>query len=218
MSDEEIIDISIPITEGMPQWPTQKKVSVRRISSMEEGAAHTESELSNLNMHVGTHIDAPLHFVKGGAPTESIPLSKMNGPVEVIEIRGTDRIRAEDLQSAVHHPDGTRILLKTDNSERWSGKGYQQPFDEQYVAIDATAAAWLADRKTDLVGIDYLSIQKYHDAIDTHQILLNANIVILEGLDLHHVSPGQYKLLCLPLKIGGVEGAPARAVLKPLSG
>ncbi len=207
----KIIDISVPLSPGLPVWTGESRLVVTKNSDMEKGDDANVSHLQ-FGSHTGTHIDAPLHFVKDGKTTEEIPLGKLIGPCLVVDCRGKTKITAADLDS-LNIPIGTeKLLFKTDNSKLW-----EQPEHEFYLdfcALTADAAQWVVDHGIHLVAIDYLSIQKYYDPIDTHVILLSNEVVIVENVDLRFVEPGEYRLVCLPLKIKGVEGTLARAVLE----
>ena len=206
------IDISVALRSGMLHWPDDPPVRIDRIQDMGKGDTHNLSEMA-LGSHSGTHIDAPLHFFKRGLGIDLMPLDVTNGRVRVIGMETVDFIDTGDLEP--YHPKkGERILLKTRNSATvWK----DNHFIEDYVYLTENAANFLAKAGVILVGIDYLSIGGYHrNNSETHRALLQAGVWIIEGLDLSLVSPGEYELVCLPLKIGDGEGAPARAVLRTL--
>jgi arylformamidase len=174
---------------------------------VEKGDLCTISALK-MGTHTGTHIDAPIHFLPGGTGTDRVPLENLIGPARVIEIKDAHAVKAEELR--VHHL-GTRerLLFKTSNSERrWK----TSQFVPDFVSIAEDAASYLAGLNTLAVGIDYLSA----GSPETHRTLLSAGVAIVEGLNLAGVSPGRYELFCLPLKILGGDGAPARALLRVL--
>ena len=179
---------------------------------MSDGADANVTFLA-MGSHTGTHIDAPLHFVDGGKTTDEIPLEKMVGPCQVIDFRGQEKISADDLAAkfATAKPAG-KLLFKTDNSILWENPKHE--FFLDYCALTSGAAQWCVDHEVHLVGIDYLSIQRYYDPIDTHVVLLSNEVVIIENLDLRKVEEGNYRLICLPLKVEGVEGTLARAILE----
>jgi arylformamidase len=205
------LDISVPLQPGITQWPTQQDLEIRTLADHEE-QQHHESEVRQLNMHLGTHIDAPLHFIPNGNSLQAIGLDRLMGPAQVISITGCAVVTADHLAEADIHEATTRLLIHTDNSAKWDHPTHK--FDPDYCALDASAARWLIDHDIDLVGIDYLSIQKFNDGPEVHQLLLGAEVIILETLDLRDISPGMYHLICLPLRINDVEGAPARAILQ----
>ena len=209
-----LIDISVPLHEGLPVWPDGNKYSTKLTASIPAGDICNVTQIE-LGAHMGTHIDAPLHFIDGAATTDTIPLEQMNGPCYAVELPNLEKITASDLQKAAIPSGVTRLLLKTDNSNLW--KNLSHPFYKDFCALSADAATYLVDLGISLVGIDYLSISAFHDPPEVvHQILLSKDIVILETINLLNVSPGFYELICLPLKIQGVEGNPTRAVLRTI--
>lgn len=207
----QLIDISVPVNPKLPVWPGEPQPGITQKFRMSEGDDANVTHVS-VGSHTGTHIDAPLHFVDGGKTTLEIPLEKLVGPCQVVDLQGRTKITAADLE-ALHVPEGTtKLLFKTDNSRFWDDPTHA--FYEDFCALTADAAQWVVDHGIHLVGIDYLSIQRYHDSFETHVILLSNEVVIVETLDLRHVAPGSYRLICLPLKIAGVEGTLARAILE----
>jgi len=210
---KKYIDISLPINSDLPIWPGSQKIEFKENSSIKNGDIANES-LINISVHTGTHIDAPSHFIYDGLTIDKIPIAKLIGPTFVACIKNTDTITAETLDSSSIPQNVKRLLLLTDNTELWMKKSTK--FNENYVALSTDAAQWIIGRKIELIGIDYLSIQKYNDSPDTHIVLLKNGVVILEGLNLNEVSQGWYELICLPLKLEGIEGSPARAILVEL--
>ncbi|WP_445148150.1 cyclase family protein [Baekduia sp. Peel2402] len=207
----QLIDISMPLRPGMVAWPGSPGIEASYFQDMAAGDVSTATRLS-LDVHCGTHVDAPMHQVAGAAPMAAMRLEDLCGPAEVVEVGDAKRIDAADLQDVV--PEGTtRVLLKTSNSR---GGVVADGFDEDYAALTAEGAQWLVDHGVVLVGIDYLSIQRFDEDNATHVILLSAPIIILEGLTLTHVEPGSYELFCLPISVPELEAAPARAVLRSL--
>ncbi|MEK7253616.1 MAG: cyclase family protein [Bacteroidota bacterium] len=209
----QLIDISVAIHPRFPVWPTNRPLSIMQTDSMKSGSVANVTRLET-GSHTGTHIDAPLHFVDDAKTTEEIPLEKLVGKCQVLDFQGKKQITAADLEMANLVPDVEKLLFKTDNSRLWDDLSH--PFYEDFCALTADAAAWIVENGFHLVGIDYLSIQLFHDPPDTHVILLSKEVVIVEGLDLRQVQPGLYRLICLPLKIKGVEGTLARAVLETI--
>jgi len=209
----EVIDISLHLDASLPVWPgsTSWQATTRR-SSDGSGALRV-SDLC-LSAHMGTHIDAPSHFIEDGTGMEGVGLESMIGPAYVADLQSTDSITAAELERLRLPTVVTRLLCKTRNSALWQ-RG-ETEFTTDYVALTADAARWVADRGIELLGVNYLSVQRHADGPETHLILLGESVVVLEGLNLAEVGPGWYTLLCLPLKVVGVEGAPARAVLLPL--
>jgi arylformamidase len=165
-----------------------------------------------MDVHSGTHVDAPLHFLDGGATVDELGLAPFIGSAVVIDTGAALEINAEVLSAASIPPDAQRLLLHTANSSQ------QTPvsFREDYAALTLDGAQWLVDTcDLQLVGIDYLSIQRFTESSDVHRMLLGAGVAILEGLSLKDVVSGPYELVCLPLRLIGVEGVPARAILMP---
>lgn len=206
------IDISVPLKNGMAHWPGDPTVNISRVRDLEKGDTVNLSTIS-MGAHSGTHVDAPLHFINGGEGVDEIPLETLVGRARVIEIRDTESIKPDELKE--HHiRPGERILFKTFNSSHaWQS----DKFVEDFVFISDSAARFLVERKVRAVGIDYLSVGSYkHGGSEVHKILLAGGVWIIEGLDLSPVVPGNYELICLPLKLVQGDGAPARAILRPL--
>ena len=205
------IDISLSIKSGMVHWPGDPVASVRQVKHLDRGDDYTMTALA-MSAHTGTHMDAPAHFLRGGAYIDAIPLDAVVGPARVIEVRARDAIRPAHL--ARHRiRAGERVLFKTRNSARCWKSGR---FVEDFVYISAEAARWLAARRVRTVGVDYLSVGGFtQDCVETHVALAEAGIWVIEGLRLDLVGPGPVDLICLPLKIVGAEGAPARALVRP---
>ncbi len=209
-----MIDISVSLHPAMPTWPGSTGVQLLPTMQLAAGDPANVSRL-DCDVHSGTHIDAPRHFLAEGKTVEHLALDVLIGPATVTYLPEVTAITATNL-AELNIPAGTRrLLLRTRNSELWA-TGVNE-FQPDFVALTADAAQWLVDRGIQLIGIDYLSIQRFADGPLTHQILLEAEVIILEGLNLASVAPGEYELLCLPLALIGIEAAPARAVLRPLS-
>lgn len=206
-----IWDISMPIRSGMLAWPGDPQVSLEPVTRIAAGDEANVSEL-RLSTHSGTHVDPPSHFLDGTAAAGDLPLSTLIGEAVVVEIpRRTGAIEPADLERAGLEGD-TRVLFKTANStlRRLAGGS----FPDDFVGLSAAAASWLVDRGVRLVGIDFLTIEpEPAPGHPVHLALLEAGVVIVEGLDLSSVPAGRYQLACLPLRIEGGDGAPARAVL-----
>lgn len=210
-----IIDISMPVKPGMPIWPGSVGIRLTRTSKMEEGDTANVTRL-DCDVHVGTHVDAPWHFLEHGLTVEEIPLTALIGEVVVAHLPDVGSITASNLSNLSLPKHITRLLLRTRNSELWE-RG-ETTFKEDYVALTADAAQWVVDHNIQLIGIDYLSVQRYRDSPMTHKILLKNSVVVVEGLILAQVQPGIYELICLPLLLTGTEGAPARAILRTTIG
>ena len=209
-----LIDISMMLHAGMVHWPGDPPVAITRTSDLARGDSATVSKLS-MGSHTGTHMDAPLHFFRGGRGLDAMPLETTVGPARVIAIRHPHWITPDELRPHRIHR-GERILLKTKNSARgWK----TDRFVEDFVSLSIEAARFLAARRVRAVGIDALSVGGYRErnGVAVHRALLGAGVWILEGLDLSRVRPGRYELLCLPLRVRASDGAPARAILRPIS-
>lgn len=205
------IDVSVPVYPGMVHWPGDPAVNNHRVQSIEDGASCNVTKL-DMGAHTGTHMDAPLHFLRDGDAMEQVPLEAVIGPCRVLAIKNPVAIPVEELKP-YRLRAGERILFKTRNSSR-SWKTNQ--FDTEFVHIPKATAQYLVDCGVRTVGVDYLSVGGYKkDGKDTHRILLGAKVWLIEGLNLAKIKPGRYDLICLPLKLVGSDGAPARAVLRP---
>jgi arylformamidase len=196
------IDISVPLDSRTLAWPGDRKFELTRECSLEDGG---ECNLSSFAMsaHLGTHLDSPLHYLAGAASLDSFPFDAAIGLARVVALDG---IEQQPIQP------GERILLKTRNSDtQW----WTEPFREDYAQLTVAAARYLAGRSPRLIGIDYLSIGGPGESgSEVHRVLLNAGIWILESLNLCGVEPGAYEIICLPLRIAGIEGSPCRAILR----
>ena len=205
-----IYDISLPVHEFMVVWPNHPGVTLGYLSHFERGNASTVTHMS-LSAHTGTHVDAPCHFLPGGEGVERLDLNTLMGPALVVEALDAPVLSAE-VFDRLGIPAGTeRLLLHTRNSERWA-RG-EAAFAEDFVGVIPSGAQWLVEHGIRLIGVDYLSVAAWTDLVETHRILLGANVVIVEGLNLTGIAPKEYQFICLPLKIVGRDGSPARAVL-----
>lgn len=201
-------DISISVHDKLPVFPGDPPTEIATILRLDRGDAANLSSIS-ISSHAGTHVDAPLHFLPHGVSVDFLPLSLFIGAARVVEINGRERIGRAELSR--HNMKGEeRVILKTGNSLLWDREG----FSEGYAALTEEGAAYLADCGVKLVGIDYLSVEPFDGNGAVHRLLLSRGVIILEGLNLDGVEPGNYELICLPLKIKGGEAAPARAVLR----
>ena len=205
-----IHDISITLSEDTPVFPGDPPVQIERVLQIEKGDLANVSRLSFGN-HTGTHVDPPSHFINGGKTVDQLDLNVLYGPARVVDLsKVKDVITATDLVQAKLPNRIERILFKTRNTSLWVKPGFHKDF----VALSADAAGWLVERGARLVGIDYLSAEAF-DAAEprAHRVLLGAGVIIVEGLNLKGIMPGNYTLACLPLKIKDGDGAPARAIL-----
>ena len=209
-----IYDVTVPIFNELPTWPGDPAVNLTNWRSLSSGDSASVSML-HFGAHTATHVDAPAHFIEGAGKIESLDLEVLIGEAEVIEV--PEDIHAIDEEFVLAHcsPDAERILFKTRNSAFWSEPELQ--FHEDFTYLDLQAAETLVKRGMKLVGIDYLSIEKFNSPKhETHLALLSHGVVILEGLNLSDVPPGRYELICLPLRLRSSlgDGAPARVVLR----
>jgi arylformamidase len=193
-----ILDISVPIRPGMITYPGDPTVTLERVSTIADGALANVSRL-DFGVHTGTHVDAPVHFLEGAAAADELPLDALLGRIRVI---AAEALTPSELRG-LELPD--RVIFKTSNSELWA----RSNFSDDFLSLDGPAAQVLLDRGVRLVGIDYLSIGDE----EAHRALLGAGVVTIEGLDLRRVEPGEYELVCAPLKLAGSDGAPARVFL-----
>ena len=204
-----IIDISVPIRSGGLVYPGNPSIEVELQQAVAKGAGANVSFI-RFGSHTGTHADAARHFFDDGQPVDQIPLERLIGRAIVLHFDDSLRaIGADDLR-AFDIGNHTRVLLRTRNSALLS----QPEFVRDYTYLAPDGAEYLVSKGVELVGIDYLSIEQFHSGHHkTHRTLLEKAVVILEGLDLSRVKAGEYDLICLPLRIEGCDGAPARAVL-----
>jgi arylformamidase len=205
-------DITLPVSPQLPSWPGDPGTTLKRVKDMDAGDANNVSRIDS-SVHFGTHLDAPVHFINGAGAVEDLPLEVLIGPATVAAFADdVAAITPQALDGLGLAPSVTRLLLKTRNSDLWNRPDHQ--FYRDYVALTPAAAEWMVQRDIRLVGIDYLSIQAFHDPDNaTHLTLLGAGVIIVEGLDLRAVPAGQYEFTCLPMKLAGSDGAPVRAVL-----
>jgi len=205
---QRVWDVSVADRPDMHFYPGDPTLEQTQIRAITRGDAANLTHLS-MGAHTGTHVDAPAHFIDGAPTLEQIPLDRFVGPAQVLDLRGRAAIDAQALR---HHEirDGDIVLFLTDNSERWAQPGFQKDFT--YLTRDA--AEYLLERRVKTIGMDYLSIEQFgSQTFEVHKLLLGAGVLVIEGLDLRTIAAGSYFLSCLPLKLEGVDGAPARAVL-----
>lgn len=206
----EPIDISGRLQRDMAVWPDSSGFRISRRKGFAEGDDVTVSQI-DMDVHSGTHVEAPLHFIDGGASLESLPLAVFVGPAHVAHLPDADSIGPAELSAVPAGVD--RLLIRTRNSELWDS---QLPFQRDYVALTLDGAQRIADRGIRLIGVDYLSVQRWQDDSETHRVLMRAGVAILEGIDLRGAESGDYRLTCLPLRLANAEAAPARAILERL--
>ena len=205
----KIYDISVDIQMDMPTYPGDAKYKSRKLKSVEQDGY--EIHRLTLGNHTGTHVDAPSHFIQDGATVTELPLDILNGRTRVVEIHDKEKVGLEELHNLKLDND-YRILLKTRNSSLWKSK---KRFQKNYVYLTLDAAKYLAENDIKLIGFDYLSLEKFGDSEHpVHRYLLGNQVIILEGLNLSNVEEGEYEMFCLPLKLTGLDGAPARVILR----
>jgi len=210
----EWIDITQPVTAGMPVWPGDPEVAVRPIARIGEGGAASNVSEWTMSSHAGTHVDPPLHFVPDAPGVDQLNLNILCGPCRVLDFAGREgHVTPEMLEEAGGWGEA-RLLLKTRNSNRYDGA-----FHEDFTAITPGAAAWLVAHGVRLVGIDGPSIEAFGaSGFPVHHTLLESGVIVVEGLMLAGVDPGRYELVCAPMKWKDADGAPARVFLRTTTG
>lgn len=204
------LDVSILVSSTMPVFPGDPAVVVEPVP-VPDDAPYRLSRME-MGSHTGTHVDAPAHFIRGGATLAEVPLSRWSGPCWVVGLPAAASITVEALQAVWPEGPVERLLLKTPNSALWE----TPRAGHEWQALSPDAAAWLVKQGVRLVGIDCLSIEQDDTGtFPVHHMLLGQDVVIIEGLDLRAIAPGPYELLCLPLKLDASDGAPARVALRP---
>ena len=203
------IDVTVPLDENVPTYPHNTPYTLEPIKRIARGDSSNVSTL-HLSAHSGTHVDAPRHFFDAGAGTEALPLDLLIGRARVVELSAPHGVTSDDL-AAIDLSEDVRVLIKTRNSRLWASNA----FHADYVGVTESGARHLAERGVKLVGVDYLSVEVFKTpGAPAHHVLLGAGIIVIEGLNLRDVEPGIYDLFCLPLRIVGSDGAPARVVLR----
>jgi arylformamidase len=205
----KIYDLTVPLSPQLPTFPGDPPFLMEPAGRIADGHPCNLSRLT-LGTHSGTHVDAPYHFVEGGARVDELPLEILTGKARVISVPAREAVDRADLE-ALDLRDDLRLLVRTRNS----GQLRQPEFRPDFVHLTPEAASYLVQVGIKLVGWDYLSLEKFgRTDFPAHHALLGAGVVIVEGLDLSQVEPGEYELTCLPLKLAGGDGAPARVVLR----
>jgi arylformamidase len=206
-----IYDVTLTISPDLPVWPDDAPISLERLSEIKEGATSNVTRLS-MSAHSGTHVDAPRHFIDKGESVDELDLKLLTGRAYVLHVSNeVDLITRDLLERSGIPPRTKRVLFRTRNSNYWADGN--SDFQENYVALDPQAAEYLIKKGVKVVGVDYLSVAPFNDVVPTHQVLLGAGIIVIEGLDLSQVSQGRYSMYCLPLKLAHGDGAPARVIL-----
>ncbi len=205
----KLLDVSVPLVQGMPAYPGNPDFELQPIKRIAEGASSNVSRLI-MGTHTGTHVDAPKHFLENGTGVDALPLDLLLGRARVVEIAKRGAIGGSELAAAGLRED-LRVLLKTPNSALWNDPG----FHPDYTYIDEEGARFLVEQGVKVIGVDYLSVEQYKKAgAPAHRALLSHGVVIIEGLNLSEAEPGMYEMYCLPLRVAGADGAPARVILK----
>ena len=203
-----IHDVTVPLSPGMLTYPGDLPFQLEPAQRLGEAPFNLSRMV--LTTHSGTHVDAPAHFLAGGMTVDHLPLEILLGKARVVELLARERVERADLE-AMDLSDDLRVLLKT----RMSGQMLKATYQEDHVYVTVDAARYLAQAGLKLVGFDYLSIDRFGSAdFPAHHALLEAGVVVVEGLDLSEVEPGEYDMACLPLRVGGGDAAPARVVLR----
>jgi arylformamidase len=201
----KVYDISVPIRPGMIIYDGNPAVHLERVEAIAEGA-HANVSCLELGVHTGTHLDAPSHFIDEAPGSETIDLKPLLGPAVVVDATTADADLDEETLAGLDLPEGAeRVLLKTSNGRLWA----RDSFSRDFIRLTGSGARYVIGRGVRVIGIDFLSIG---DA-EAHRELLGAGVIPLEGVDLREVEPGEYQLVCLPLRLEGSDGAPARAIL-----
>ncbi len=204
------LDISVPISDGMIRWPGDPAPHVSRSQDLGRGDDYSVTHL-DISAHTGTHVDAPAHFFRRGETVDAMPPDAMIGPARVLRIQDPEQVTADELARFDVQP-GERLLLQTHNSDR---RWWEEPLSSSYVHLSPEAALYLAGQQVKLLGIDALSVDGPQSArYEAHRTLLSAGVWVVEGLDLTQAEPGQCELLCLPLRLAGADGAPARVLMR----
>jgi arylformamidase len=205
----KLIDVSVPLDPTLPTYPHNTPFSLEAIKRRARGDSSNVSTL-HMSAHCGTHVDAPRHFFDDGAGAEALPLEILCGRARVIEVTSRKAVTADDFER-LNLSEDIRLLIKTHNSRLWG----DPTFHQDYIGISESGARHLVEHGVKLVGVDYLSVEPFGTAGGpTHQVLLGAGTIVIEGLNLRDVDPGVYEMYCLPLPIVGSDGAPARVVLR----
>jgi len=203
------IDISVPIRQGMVTYPGDPDVVIEPAKSIAKGDYSNVSHL-HLGSHTGSHLDVPGHFGLGGPGPGDVPLDVLMGSAVVVDVGDTRAVTPEHVRGALQE-GARRVLIRSRNRDFWNN-GY---FHEDFTYLTGETARALVDAGVRLVGVDYLSVDKYHsEGAPAHRALLEAGVVVLEGLDLSAAEAGPYELICLPLRLVSLDGSPVRAVLR----
>ena len=205
----KLIDVSVPLDARLPTYPGNAPVDLEPVKRLARGDSSNVSTL-RMSAHAGTHVDAPRHFFDAGAGTDELPLDLLCGRTRVIQVDSRGGVSADDL-SPLDLSEDVRLLIKTHNSRLWGDAA----FHPDYIGIRESAARYLVDRGIKVLGVNYLSVEVFKTpGAPAHHILLGAGTILIEGLNLGIIEPGIYEMYCLPLRLVGSDGAPARVVLR----
>jgi arylformamidase len=205
----KLIDVSVPLDPSLASYPGNVPFSLEPNKRLARGDSSNVSAL-HMSAHTGTHVDAPRHFFDEAPGTEALPLEMLIGRTRVIELRTRGGITADDLRG-IDLAEDVRVLIKTPNSRLWG----DPTFHNDYIGVTESAARYLVEHGIKVVGVDYLSVEVFHTpGAPAHHVLLGGGTIVIEGLNLRDVDPGIYDMYCLPLRIVGSDGAPARVVLR----
>lgn len=205
----KFIDVTLPLDSNLPVYPGNTPFSVEPIKRIARGDSSNVSTL-HLSAHAGTHVDAPRHFIDGAGDADSLPIELLLGRARVIEVTSRKGIGPDDLAGHDLSED-VRVLIKTSNSRLWGSP----EFHTDYVGMTEAGARYLVEHGVKVVGVDYLSVEEFKKpGAPAHRALLGGGVIIIEGLNLRDVDPGTYELFCLPLRVVGADGAPARVLLR----
>jgi arylformamidase len=204
----KLFDVTVPLDASLPVYPGNTPFTMEPIKRIATGGSSNVSTL-HLSAHAGTHVDAPRHFFDDGAGADALAIELLFGRARVINVTSRNRIEPADLSDLTH--EDVRVLIKTRNSRLWGS----QKFQSNYVGLSEEAARHLIAQGVKVVGIDYLSVEEYKKpGAPAHRALLGGGVIVIEGLNLSDVEPGVYDMYCLPLRVVGGDGAPARVVLR----
>jgi arylformamidase len=206
-----IYDITLGISPTLPVWPGGPAIVLEQVESMDKGN-HANVTRLEMSAHTGTHVDAPHHFLNNHYTVEQLPLDILIGKCFVLDLSMIEgHVNAKFLESSNIPEDTLRLLIKTGNSAHWQAG--DKDFFPGFQGVTEDGAEWLVEKGIKLIGIDYLSVAPYKQSVPTHTVLLKAGVIALEGINLSSVKQGNYDLYCLPMKLVGSDGAPARVIL-----
>ena len=205
----KLIDVTVPLDAHLPAYPGNTPFTIEAIKRLARGDSSNVSTL-HLSAHAGTHVDAPRHFFDDGAGADALPIELLCGRTRVVEVTSRKGIGPDDL-AATDLSEDIRLLIKTANSRLWGSP----TFHADYVGVTEAGARYLVDRGVKVLGVDYLSVEEFKTpGAPAHHVLLGGGTIVIEGLNLRDVEPGAYDMYCLPLRVVGADGAPARVVLR----